>query len=144
LPAAPRRLARLPGVVEARTVDLVGRRLRATIGRLARTDDAVLALAVALRADTGLLCALVLAVSTAAEVGPAALTPVTTPDSTRVPGFPRSRTDDADGPWQRSRPDAVELGGDPQWTPAGTVLTVPTAWLGRGGWPALWARAARI
>jgi hypothetical protein len=143
LPAAPRRLARLPEVADARTVDLVGQRTRAAIGRLARTDDPALAPAVARQADTDLLCALVLAVSTAAEVGPAALTPVTAAGRVGVPGFPRSRLDDPDGPWQRARPVVAELGGDPEWTPSRTALVVPTAWLGPGGWRALWARAAR-
>jgi hypothetical protein len=144
LPVAPARLARRPEVADARTADLVGRRVRAAIGRLARTDDPVLAHSMRGRhADTGLLCALVLAVSTAPRVGPAALTPVTTPDSVSVPGFPDTRLDDADGPWQRARPDAAELGADPEWTPDQTVLTVPTSWLGPGGWRALWARAAR-
>jgi hypothetical protein len=130
-------------VADARTVDLVARRLRAAIGCLARDDDPVLAPAVTRHADTDLLCALVLAVSTGPGVDPATLTPVTSPDSVSVPGFPRSRLDDDDGPWQRSRVDAAELGGDPEWTPSRTVLTVPTSWLGPGGWRALWARAAR-
>jgi hypothetical protein len=143
LPVAPRRLARLPEVADARAVDLVFGRMRAAIGRLARDDDPVLAPAVARHADTGLLCALVLAVSTGPGVDPAGLTPVTTPGAVSVPGFPQSLLDDSDGPWQRCRPDAAELGGDPEWTPAGTVLSVPTAWLGPGGWRALWARAAR-
>jgi len=143
LPVAPARLARLPEVADARTADLVGRRLRAAIGRLARHDDPVLAPAVARHADTGMLCALLLALSTAPQVGPEALTPVTTAGSASVPGFPGTRLDDADGPWQRARPDAAELGGDPEWTPERIVLTVPTSWLGPGGWRALWARAAR-
>jgi hypothetical protein len=143
LPVAPRRLARLPDVADARTVDLVFHRLRAAIGRLARADDPVLAPAVAGHADTGLLCALVLAVSTGPGVDPAALTPITTADSPAVPGFPQTRLDDSDGPWQRARSAAAELGGDPEWTPTETVLSVPTAWPGPGGWRALWARAAR-
>jgi hypothetical protein len=143
LPVAPRRLARLPEVADARSVDLVFRGLRAGLGRLARGDDPVLAPAAARHADTGLLCALVLAVSTGPGVDPAAVTPVTTPDSVSVPGFPSSQLDDNDGPWQRARADAAELGADPAWTPSGLVLVVPTAWLAPGGWRALWARAAR-
>lgn len=43
-------------------------------------------------------------------------------------------------------PGAQELGADLTafWQQVSTGgLVVPSAWLGRGGWPALWSRAAR-
>jgi len=154
LPPSVRRVARQPAVAEARTVDLVARRLRAALGRLARADDPVVAAAVVRDADTAMLCALVLAVSTAPG-RPAALTRITEPRGVAVPGFPASTLDDEAGPWRSAWPDAVELGADGFVTGAeadgtgvaGLVapigLAMPTSWLGRGGWPALWARAAR-
>jgi hypothetical protein len=141
LPSSPRRLARVPEVARARAVDLVARRLRGGLGRLARAADPALAPAVARHADPELLCALVIAVSTAATVGPDRLTPVTAPGARAVPGFPASTLDTP--PWTTARAAAVELGAD---LPADGVpgpLAVPTDWLGPGGWPALWARAAR-
>jgi hypothetical protein len=135
-----RRVARLPEVAQARAVDLVARRLRAGIGRLARAGDPVLAPAVARCADTAMLCALVLAVSTGPSTVDTAVTPVTTPGASAVPGFPESSLTDPDGPWRRAWPDATELGADPQRLDR---LVVPTGWLGPGGWPALWSRAAR-
>ncbi len=135
-----RRLARLPGVTRARSVDLVARRLRAALGRLARTADPVLAAAVRTSVDTPLLCALVLGVSAGPVDPDPPLTVVTVAGADPVPGFPESSLSDPDGPWRHAWPDAVELGADPQRV-AG--LLVPTGWLGPGGWPALWRRAAR-
>jgi len=156
LPPSVRRVARQPAVAEARTVDLVARRLRAALGRLARADDPVIAAAAPREVDTSMLCALVLAVSTAPGPPPAAaLTRITEPRRVAVPGFPASTLDDDAGPWRSAWPDAAELGADGSVTGAeadGTGvaglmapigLVVPTSWLGRGGWPALWARAAR-
>jgi hypothetical protein len=146
LPAALRRLARLPGVAAARSVDLVARRLRGAIGRLARALDPVLTTAIAEDVDTGMLCALILAVSTTADPPAYALTPVSTPGSAAVPGGPESsRTGPTghSGPWQRAWRDAVELGADPALAGTAVQLRVPSAWLAAGGWPALWARATR-
>jgi hypothetical protein len=143
LTVAPRRLARLPAVAEARTVDLVALRLRAALGRLVRGDDPAIALAVAQQVETDVLCALVLAISTAPIAMASALTPITATGARTVPGFPRSALDDESGPWQHARTDAMELGADPAIVAAPARLLVPTAWLGRGGWAALWARAAR-
>jgi hypothetical protein len=134
LPGAPRRLARLPEVASARSIELVARRLRAAIGRLAGPE---LGPAVAQHADTAMLCALVLAASTRDD--PSTM-PLTAPGSVAVPGFPESSLDDEAGPWRRAWPDAMELGAGPR-PPAS--LRVPAAWLGPGGWPALWSRAAR-
>jgi hypothetical protein len=108
---------------------------------LARADDPVLAPLVSRRADPGLLCALVLTVSTGADPS-AALTLVTRRGEVHVPGFPASTVDDPDGPWRQAYVDATELGADlsRRVPPA---LLVPTAWLPRGGWPALWARVHR-
>jgi hypothetical protein len=143
LPAAPRRLARLPAVAQARSVDLVARRVRRAIGRMARADDPILARAVPPHADTAMLCALVLAVSTATRVPAHMLTPLTTRGTLAVPGHPASTLDDDNGPWQRAWPVAVELGADADWTGRHPPIVVPTSWLGPGGWAALWARAAR-
>ncbi len=143
LPALSRRLARTGPINEARTVELVARRLRRSLGRLARADDPVLAPLVPRQADAALLCVLVLAVSTAATAPRERLTEVTRRGEVSVPGFPASTVDDPDGPWQRGRADATELGADltRRVPPA---LLVPTSWLGRGGWPALWARVNRV
>ncbi|MBO0870191.1 MAG: hypothetical protein J2P15_16655, partial [Micromonosporaceae bacterium] len=127
----------------ARAVDLTALRLRAALGRLVRGADPVLVESVARYADTALLCALVLAVSTAPAVPDRRLAIVLAAGRDRVPGFPASRLTDPAGPWQLAWPDATELGGDPQWTGQRIRLRVPELWLGPGGWPALWARAAR-
>ncbi len=100
---------------------------------------------VARRADTALLCALVIAVTSWPDAGPPTVA-VTQPGETAVPGFPRTDLDDPDGPWRRAFPAAVELGADLavfNERIATDGLRVPSAWLGRGGWPALWQRAAR-
>lgn len=152
LPGSLRTLARRPGVAPARSMTLVTRRLRAAIGRLARDGDPVLAESVAREPGTDLLCALVLAVSSwAGEVDASAagsalppLTSVAAAGVLGVPGFPPSSLANEDGPWRRAWPAACELGATDGWD--GTVargLFVPTAWLGPGGWPALWSRAAR-
>jgi hypothetical protein len=140
LPALPRRLARSPEIGAARTVEIVARRLRRTLGRLAAADDPVLARLVPGQADVGLLCALVLATST--SPGAAATTTITAARDARVPGHPASTVDDPHGPWYAARGDAVELGADASRLPAAGLLA-PTSWLPRGGWPVLWARAHR-
>jgi hypothetical protein len=138
--SAVRRVARLPGVTQARSVDLVARRLRAALGRLARGGDPALAAEVPRCVDTPMLCALVLAVSAGPSTVDTAMTTVTAPGGRAVPGFPESSLTDEAGPWRRAWPDAIELGAAPERL---NGLVVPTGWLGRGGWPALWGRAAR-
>ena len=125
-------------------MDLVARRVRAAIGHLARTGDPALARAIADRPTTGMLCALVLAVSSGPVSAPA--TRVAEPRAVVVPGYPVSSLSDVDGRWERAWPDAEEAGGsrDAFWPRiASDGLLVPTGWLGTGGWPALWHRAAR-
>jgi hypothetical protein len=141
--ALPRRLDRIASIGEARSVELVARRLRRALGRLARAADPVLAPLVPRHAGTELLCALVLAVSTGSTAPPSALTRVTEAGQARVPGFPASTLDDDDGPWRVAADNARELGARLDWSESHPALAVPTDWLGRGGWPALWARANR-
>ena len=144
LPVAPRRLNRLREIAHARTVDLVARRLRSAIGRLAHADDPLLAAAVGRQATTPMLCALVLSVSGSARPPADRLTPVVDPGTSVVPGYPRSLLDDEQGPWYAARPEAAELAPAAGPAPDGSAgLVVPTSWLGPGGWPALWSRAAR-
>jgi hypothetical protein len=135
LPGSLRRLARVPEVSAARAADLVARRVRGAVGELARAGDPALAASLTRRPATGMLCALVLAVN--AEGNPGATTPI----DTTVPGFSSSTVDDPTGPWRRVWPDAIELGADPDRLDV-PDLVVPSAWLGPGGWPALWRRAA--
>ncbi|WP_346101800.1 hypothetical protein [Nonomuraea maheshkhaliensis] len=145
LPGSLRRLARHEAIAPARSMELVARRIRAALGRLARAGDPVLADHVARRAGTAPLCALVVAVTSWPDAAPPTVA-VTRPGETAVPGFPRTDLDDPDGPWQRAFPAAVELGADLavfNERIATDGLRVPSAWLGRGGWPALWQRAAR-
>ncbi|WP_219460288.1 hypothetical protein [Nonomuraea rhizosphaerae] len=144
LPGSLRELARHGAIAPARSMELVGRRFRAALGRLARGADPVLGRQVAVRPGTDALCSLVLAI-TCSDPGPETV-PVTVPGETIVPGFPRTDLADPAGPWRRAVPGAVELGADPDTLGermAAGELRVPTAWLGRGGWAALWQRAAR-
>jgi hypothetical protein len=141
LPALSRRLARTRPIGEARTVEVVARRIRRSLGRLARSDDPVLARLVPQQADVGLLCALVLAVSTSSGTSGTSGTTTVTRDRA-VPGHPSSTLDDPDGPWCRAREDALELGADMTRLTAPPLLA-PTSWLPRGGWPTLWSRAHR-
>lgn len=144
MPRSLHRLVRRPGVAAARTMDLVGRRLRVVIGWLTRTGDPTLAQKIASHPSTEMICALALAVTTWADRPP--VTAVTQPRSVIVPGFPASSLTDPAGPWERARPDARELGAAPESgrvRVAETGLLVPTAWLGPGGWPALWRKASR-
>lgn len=142
LPGSLRALARHPAIAPARTAELVVRRIRAAIGRLARAADPVLAQAIGRGADTDLLCALVIATT----IWPLETIPVTEPAHTSVPGFPASTLSDENGPWHRAFPAAAELGADLTtfWDHVATGgLRIPPTWLGHGGWPALWNRAAR-
>jgi hypothetical protein len=142
LPAVPRRLGRVPEIAEARSVELVARRLRRAIGRLVVAGDPALAAQIHRHADTGLICALVLTVSFAPAVE-SELTRITRVGEVAVPGYPLSTLDDETGPWRRATADAEELGAGVDWSPPTPALAVPSAWLRAGGWPALWARAHR-
>jgi hypothetical protein len=144
LPALPRRVGRVTAIGQARLVEQSARRIRRVLGRLATAGDPVLTPLVPRHADAGLLCALVLAVSTGEpRVAEPALTSITRRGDVTVPGFPVSTLDDAAGPWQRASADATELGARLAWSRPTPRLVVPRAWLGPGGWPTLWARAHR-
>ncbi|WP_344489927.1 hypothetical protein [Nonomuraea monospora] len=146
LPGSLRKLARHDAIAPARSMELVARRIRAALGRLARAGDPALAHQVARRADTAVLCSLVVAVTSWPPDPALPTVAVSEPGRTSVPGFPRSDLDDPSGPWQRALPGAVELGADLDAfrdRVAGAGLHVPVAWLGHGGWNALWQRAAR-
>jgi hypothetical protein len=144
LPGSLRTLARRPAIATARSMDLVAHRLRTTIGRLVTSGDPAVARSMAARPATAPLCALALVVTTAGGTGPATVA-ITGPDAVTVPGFPASSLTDEAGPWRRAWPDAAELGAVPERfrdrVAAGGVR-VPAAWLGTGGWSALWHRAA--
>jgi hypothetical protein len=143
LPGALRALSRLPEIAPARSMDLVALRLRAALGRLVRAGDPVLADAVATGATTDALCALVTAITAWGDVS--GTVAVTGTRQAAVPGFPASSLADPDGPWQRARTGAAELGApvDAFWDEVGAHgLLVPAGWLGAGGWPVLWQRAA--
>ncbi|WP_206060871.1 hypothetical protein, partial [Nonomuraea basaltis] len=144
LPGSLRNLARHEAIAPARSMELVTRRIRAALGRLARAADPVLARHVARRPDAAVLCSLVIAVTTWPPTQPTLA--ITAPGEPTVSGFPFSSLEDPGGPWRRALPGAGELGADLEtfWdrvTAGG--LRVPAAWLGNGGWPALWQRAAR-
>ncbi|MEO3825597.1 hypothetical protein [Actinomadura sp. B10D3] len=142
LPKTLRRLVKRPAIADAYALDLVARRVRRAIGRLAVEDDPVIAGALARSASEPLLCAL--AVMTTCGAPDADLVPVTGPRSVTVPGYPVSALDDKDGPWHRALPAARELGADTAafWDEiAEHGLRVPASWLAHGGWTALWSRA---
>ncbi|MEV0344577.1 hypothetical protein AB0H88_02345 [Nonomuraea sp. NPDC050680] len=142
LPGSLRGLARHRAIAPARSAEMVVRRIRTALGRLARAADPVLAQAVGRDSDTSVLCALVIATT----IWPLETVPVTEPAKTTVPGFPASALADETGPWHHAFPAAAELGADLTsfWDRvAANGLRVPPAWLGPGGWPALWSRAAR-
>ncbi|WP_155127855.1 hypothetical protein [[Actinomadura] parvosata] len=146
LPGSLRKLARHEAVAPARSMELIARRIRAAIGRLARAADPVLAHQVVRRADTAVLCALVVAVTSWTPHPGLPTVAVSEPGEMSVPGFPRTDLEDPAGPWQRALPGAVELGADLDafWARvAAEGLRVPAAWLGHGGWSPLWQRAAR-
>ncbi|WP_181663272.1 hypothetical protein [Actinomadura madurae] len=142
LPKALRRLVKRPAIADAYALDLVARRVRRAIGRLAVEDDPVIAGALARSASEPLLCAL--AVTTTCGAPDADLVPVAGPGSVTVPGYPVSTLDDEDGPWHRALPAAQELGADTaafRDEIAEHGLRVPASWLAHGGWTALWSRA---
>jgi hypothetical protein len=149
LPGSLRRLARRRAIASARSVDLVGLRLRLAIGVLTHDADLVIAEGARHHLSTAALCALVLAVTSWTEPcghGDRSRTyQVTAPGEVEVPGFPGSRLTDHDGPWRLAWPQARELGANEiqfdQIIQSG--LLVPASWLGIGGWPALWSHAAR-
>jgi hypothetical protein len=148
LPGSLRRLAQWPALASARWMDLVARRVRTAAGQLAYDGDPTAARAVAQHPTTPMLCALALAVTSRRGAGGpvAAVTPVAAPHVRTIPGFPASTLDDEAGPWRRAWPAACELGAaDAAFADqiAAGGLVVPAAWLGTGGWPALWSRAAR-
>ncbi|UQU62197.1 hypothetical protein COUCH_24525 [Couchioplanes caeruleus] len=142
LPAALRKIARLPRVAPARTADLVALRVRAAFGALLRADDAALAAAMTRRPHGPLLRAAALAVTTWGGLTGPAVTAVAARRRVRLPGYPESSL--RDETWQGAWPDAIELGADPDafWTGiARHGLLLPASWLG-AGWPALWARSS--
>ncbi|GAA2123384.1 hypothetical protein [Actinomadura napierensis] len=142
LPKTLRRLVRLPAIADPYALDLVARRVRAAVGRLAVQDDPAVARAVAHRPTEPLLCALAVLVTCAAPDVP--LATVVPPREIAVPGYPATTLEDEDGPWRRALPDAAELGADTGlfWDEvAEHGLRVPASWLGAGGWTALWSRA---
>jgi hypothetical protein len=143
LPRSLRALVRAPAIAPGRALDAVNARLRGAIGRLARAGDPALAAAVAAEATLPALCALVTAVSLWDGID--GVVRVVPPGTTRVPGYPASTLDDPDGPWQRARAAARELGGPVDECPdriAVTGLVVPAAWLAGADWTVLWRRAA--
>ncbi|MFI6594713.1 hypothetical protein ACIBHX_00620 [Nonomuraea sp. NPDC050536] len=128
LPSSMRRLARHPDVAAARSMELVARRIRWTIGTPSHLRGA----------GTQVLCALVIAATARGEG-----TPITVPGETAVPGYPASDLADPAGPWQQALDGAVELGADLDafWERVlESGLLVPETWLD-GGWPTLWSRA---
>lgn len=142
LPKTLRRLVKDPAIADAYSLDLMARRVRRAIGRLAVQDDPVIARALAKPSTEPLLCALT--ITTTCGAPGADLTPVAQPRAATVPGYPATTLDDKEGPWQRALPAAAELGADTAvfWDEiAGHGLRVPASWLGHGGWAALWSRA---
>ncbi|WP_433217530.1 hypothetical protein ACQP00_09930 [Dactylosporangium sp. CS-047395] len=140
LPGSLRTVARAPGIAEARTTELVARRVRRALGTLLRTDAPALTARRPDGLDEPMLCACTLAVTTWAGPG----VPVAEPRRVTVPGFPVTRLNE--GPWEAAWPDAAELGADREtfWEHvAAHGLLVPAGWLGPSGWPGLWNQAHR-
>jgi hypothetical protein len=133
LPGRLRPLSHLGEVTAARTIDLVALRVRAALGRLLRADDQDLTRAVREGPAVPMLCAMTLAATSWGLPGVV----LVEPGGERVPGFPSTVL--TAEPWTTAGRDAAELGSEP----GGTGLVVPFSWLGGGGWPALWSRAAR-
>jgi hypothetical protein len=133
LPGRLRPLSHLGEVTAARTIDLVALRVRVALGRLLRADDQDLTRAVREGPAVPMLCAMTLAATSWGLPGVV----LVEPGGERVPGFP-STVLTAD-PWTAAGRDAAELGAEP----GDAGLVVPFSWLGGGGWPALWSRAAR-
>jgi hypothetical protein len=143
LPRTLRALVRRPEIAPAHAMDVVARAVRTAMGALAG-DDALVR-AVARRPSTELVCALAI-VTTCAPSTSDKTAQVAEPRKTAVPGFPASDLSDEHGPWQRAMAAAAELGAPVEsfWERvAEHGLRVPSALLGKGGWPALWRRAHR-
>jgi hypothetical protein len=143
LPRRAMELARVPAIAEARRIERLARGIRAEIGRLARAADPVLSPLVVRDADPNLLCALVLAVSTAAIAPPDHLVALTRRGDTAIPGHPSTTLDDPAGPWRQASSDAHALGAGLHWHLPAPALYVPRTWLRRGGWPRLWSHVHR-
>ncbi|WP_433058121.1 hypothetical protein [Dactylosporangium sp. CS-033363] len=140
LPGSLRTVARAPGIAEARTTELVARRIRRSLGALLRADSPVLTARRPDGLDEPMLCACTLAVTTWAGPG----VPVAEPRRVTVPGFPVTRLNE--DPWESAWPDATELGADREafWDHvAAHGLLAPAGWLGPSGWPGLWNQAHR-
>ncbi|RZS30570.1 hypothetical protein EV193_11691 [Herbihabitans rhizosphaerae] len=142
LPRTLRALVRRPEITPARTMDVVARTVRAAVGDLVRADDTALIESVTRRPSPELVCALAITVTCADQSTVDNLVRVVPATSTEVPGFPATDLLDENGPWQRARAAAIELGA-PVELSAERGLLVPARLLGNGGWPALWSRAHR-
>ncbi|MBB4678666.1 hypothetical protein [Crossiella cryophila] len=144
LPRSLRALVRRAAITPAHAMDEVARAIRTAIGALAH--DEILARSVARRPAPELVCALAIAATCASPSTMEGLVRVSEPKKVTVPGFPASTLFDEDGPWQRALPSAAELGApvrDFAERIAEHGLLIPSALLGKGGWPALWQRAHR-
>ena len=124
-------------------MELIALRLRVAIGALVHGGDPILARSLARCPTTPMLCTLLIALNSG---WPDDLrsAPVSAPREITVPGFPPSSLDG--DPWQAAWPHARELGAGTEefWDQIANVgLQLPADWLGPGGWPALWGRAAR-
>ncbi|MGZ3148274.1 hypothetical protein ACVDFE_41105 [Lentzea chajnantorensis] len=142
LPRTLRALVRRPEIAPAHALDVVARSVRAAMGEL--LGDAALARSVARRPSTELVCALAIATTCSESTKDTVV--VAGPRKTTVPGFPPSDLADPQGPWQQALPAAADLGApvDLFWSKiAEHGLLIPAAVLGKGGWPALWARLHR-
>lgn len=126
------------------------RRLRAAFGRLAIEGDDTFAAAMAAGPATAVLAAAVLAVTASGPAGrgqPLVSVPIGPDGAVGGPGGVVLLS--PSGPWARAWAEAPELGVDlgPLLRQAETgtlpALLVRALWLGRGGWHALWRRAAR-
>ncbi|MEU7872049.1 hypothetical protein [Dactylosporangium sp. NPDC049140] len=137
-----RTVAKAPGIAEARTTELVARRVRRAMGVLLRAGNPALSGRRPEGLDASMLCACALAVTSWSGPG----VPVAGARRVTVPGFPASALNDDGGPWVAAWPDAVELGADREvfWEcVAEHGLLMPAAWLEPAGWAALWAHANR-
>ena len=152
LPAGARPLARLAPVARARGIETGLRRARAAFGLLLRQADGRLDDAFASQPALGPLCAAVLALTAWDSAGDApaeTVHRVALSSPVEVPGVPASRLNDDEGPWASAWAGAEDLGApvDDLRSRAEAAdvaaLVVPAAWMGRRGWPALWARAHR-
>jgi len=142
LPAL-RLLARRPGLAPARSMDLVARRLRVAISRLARESDPGLARSVAAHPTTGLLCALVIRVTCWGDpVRRAAARNGRAPGGGPAPEVGAARQN-------RPAPGAAPRGGTPAViavAPPGAVAVpgFPAASLNDGPWRRAWPDAAEL